>query len=110
MRGQGMSKAELRLHAETQKRGLHPDYSNKIVLTWTMPDQYYENTAHKCPLAVYLDTPATHRDVDRDDLIDQTLQARGIMVFRYRYLPPMSDKLLMQIADEVEKYVKEPCR
>jgi very-short-patch-repair endonuclease len=110
MHGNSMSKAEIKLHAEMQKRGLHPDFSTKIVLKWTVPDEYYENTAHHRPLAVYLDTAATHRDTDRDDMIDEALESRGIKVLRYRYHPPISEKLLLQIADEVEEYVKEPCR
>jgi len=106
MHGNPISKAELKLRIEVQKRGLHPDMSKNIILRWTRPDEYYEKTASKRPLAVYLDTLATHKDPDRDYEITRMLEKMGITAFRYVYTPPISRVYLMKIADEIQAYVR----
>lgn len=106
--GHAISKAELKLRIEVQNRDLHPDMSKDIILRWTRPDQYYEQTVHPQPLAVYLDTKATHKDPDRDDEITMMLEKRKITVFRYVYRAPIPTLQVRNIADEIETYVKGP--
>lgn len=106
MSGQGISKAEIALRIEVAMRGLHPDMSHDIVLRWTRPDQYYESTAGGHPLAVYLDTPATHKKPDRDEEITLMLEHRHIVVYRYIYRPPIPRLMVRNIDQEIQDYVR----
>jgi hypothetical protein len=99
-------RAERLLRIEVQKLDLHPDMSHDIILRWTRPDQWYEQTATGHPLCVYLDTPATHKDQDRDEDVTFMLERMHFIVKRYMYKPPISMAYIKQIASEILRVVK----
>lgn len=77
-----------------------------IVLKATIPDFCWLNKRK----IVYLDGVQVHRPdktQQRDNEIDETLEAQGWEVLRIPYEPPLTDKVLREIMVKIKKFLGE---
>ena len=102
-----VSQAEIALFNELSKAGLTAGMVTQkpIILKSTIPDFCWANKRK----IVYLDGAPVHssdKQQERDNEIDELLEAQGWDVLRIPYQPPITEKGLAEITAAIKRFLK----
>jgi very-short-patch-repair endonuclease len=103
-----VSQAEIALFNELSKAGLTAGMVTQkpIILKSTVPDFCWINKRK----IVYLDGAPVHssdKQQERDNEIDELLEAKGWEVLRIPYQPPITEKGLAEIVTAIKRFLNE---
>ena len=101
-----VSKAEIEVFKALSMAGLTSGMvtQKKIILKSTIPDFCWMNKRK----IVYLDGTPVHssdRQQERDNQIDELLEAQGWDVLRIPYQPPLTEKGLQEIVATIKRFL-----